>query len=162
MLQVSRVQKTQITLFSVQGVTMVRIWRVPLHLLDRQHLLGEHHELHVIFNVITKDLKGFHNHPQTNRFKGHLGMLADRHKQQVDELHRRGYNHNSPLPDFAYYPEPYSYSEEEYQKDFELLMSRQNTTITPFSSDKLDLTEKGETDWKKKISFQYRINQNYQ
>ena len=111
---------------------MVRIWCVPIEKLDRQHLLGEHKELHTIFNVIVYNKKGFSNHPQTNRFRGdNLGMLIDRHNQQVKELIRRGYNHNSPLPTFNYIPEPYAYSEEAYKQDFDLLMSRQNTTITP-------------------------------
>ena len=103
---------------------MVRVWCVPVEKLDRQHLLGEHCELHVIFNVITKKKKGFYNHPQTNRFKQHLGQLFDRHIDQVYEMVVvRGYKHNSPLPYTEW--EPYEYSNEEMDRDLEVLKERQ-------------------------------------
>lgn len=110
---------------------MVRIWRVPVELLDRQHLLGEHVELHVIFNAIQKEENGikagWQHHPQTIRFKGHIGMLIDRHNQQIEEMENRGYKHNSPLvvgKDIS--PESYTYSLEECMEDMEVLYSRQS------------------------------------
>ena len=102
---------------------MVRIWCLPVKLLNRQHLLGEHHELHCIYNVITKNLKGFANHPQTNRFRHRLGMLVDQHLQQVVEMQRRGYNHRSPL-DGGVEPEFYVYSDVEFIHDLLRIMSR--------------------------------------
>lgn len=108
---------------------IVRIWRVPVSFLDRQHLLGEHAELHCIFNVITKGLKGFRNHPQVNRFRDHLGMLVDRHAQQVREMERRGWNHKSPLPQVDCQPEEYSYSDKDHQEDLALLKEREGKNL---------------------------------
>lgn len=108
---------------------MVRVWCVPVQVLDRQHLLGEHVELHVIFNAITKLKQGFHagwqKHPQTLRFIEHLGMLVDRHDQQVEEMRRRGYRHKSPLdvPENLDY-EHYVYSASELLGDLAVLESR--------------------------------------
>ena len=107
---------------------MVRIWRLPVWILDRQHLLGEHNELHTIVSVILRGGGGWWNHPQTNRFKDHLGLLVDRHRQQVEEMKRRGYNHQSPLPEFKYKPERYvlgvAYTKEEMLADLRLLIER--------------------------------------
>jgi len=90
--------------------------------------LGEHNELHTIVSVILRGGGGWWNHPQTNRFKGHLGLLVDRHQQQVEEMKRRGYNHRSPLPNFSYKPERYilgvAYTREEMLADLKLLIKR--------------------------------------
>ena len=106
---------------------MVRIWCLPLKLLDDKRLLGEHHELHVIFNVITKNLKGFSKHPQTLRFVDNLGMLVYRHNQQVTELKRRGFNHKSPLPETSQI-RPYTYTKDQFLNDLRILIRRQNNT----------------------------------
>lgn len=68
---------------------MVRIWCVPVSTLDRQHLLGEHAELHCIYSVIVNHKKGYSKHPQTLRFKNCIGVLVDRHNQQVAEMKRK-------------------------------------------------------------------------
>jgi len=111
---------------------MVRIWCLPITTLDRQHLLGEHAELHAIFNAILKLRKGvkagWQHHPQTLRFVNHLGMLVSRHREQVDEMAVRGYVHKSPLvlndalglADFDV-SEPYVYSDLEMQADLNIL-----------------------------------------
>ena len=75
----------------------MRIWDIPPEKLCRQHLLGEHRELHAIWNIISKDKKGYSNHPETKRWKGKLKALYLRHEKLVDEMKKRGYNHNSPL-----------------------------------------------------------------
>jgi hypothetical protein len=76
----------------------VRIWDVPVRCLCRSHLLAEHRELHAIWNVITLGKRGYANHPETLRWRGHLPALAKRHKEQVREMLRRGWRHDSPLP----------------------------------------------------------------
>jgi hypothetical protein len=83
---------------------MVRIWNVPVEDLDDQHLLGEHLELHIIWNALTqppppgRQVRGWRNHPETRRFEGRLGALYDRHEGQVVEMVRRGWTgHKSPL-----------------------------------------------------------------
>ena len=101
---------------------MVRIWRTSVRDLNRWHLLGEHLELHIIVNSILRGKGYWFNHPQTNRFKGHLGQLVDRHEDQVNEMKRRGYHHKSPLPEFEYKEEKYVHNNE----DLELLRKREN------------------------------------
>jgi hypothetical protein len=75
----------------------VRIWDVPVERLCRNHLLGEHRELHAVWNIITLGRSGYAAHPETKRWVGKLGALYVRHEQQVREIQRRGWKHNSPL-----------------------------------------------------------------
>lgn len=103
---------------------MVRIWRLPVSALDRQHLLGEHVELHVIVNAILRGEGAWFNHPQTNRFKNNLGALIDRHEKQVEEMTKRGFKHNSPLPTVNAKRVEYQYSYLELRRDFKLLRER--------------------------------------
>ena len=75
----------------------MRIWDLPVSCLCNQHLLGEHHELHCIYNIITKDKKGFARHPEVMRWRGKLSALILRHKKQVIEMTKRYMNHQSPI-----------------------------------------------------------------
>ena len=76
----------------------MRIWDLAPQRLCRQHLLGEHRELHAIWSIVTNDKKGYSRHPEVLRWKGRLKALYLRHEKLVDELARRGYRHRSPLP----------------------------------------------------------------
>lgn len=109
--------------------TLVRIWCVPCYILNGQRLNGEHRELHVVFGALIKKRNGvkagWQNHPQVLRFENHLGMLVDRHEQQVKEMERRGWNHKSPLIyDFEIPKEKYIYTMEESHRDIEILRER--------------------------------------
>lgn len=110
---------------------MVRIWRCPLYFLDINRLNGEHHELHVIVGAILRGKGSWFNHPQTKRFHKHLGMLVDRHNQQIEEYKRRsypsGFNHKSPIR-FVDIFEPYIYSKKEMLEDLAILSERQKKT----------------------------------
>lgn len=75
----------------------MRIWDISPSLLCRQHLLGEHRELHAIWSVITKKKKGYSKHPETIRWKGKLKALYIRHQVLVREMKKRGYAHKSDL-----------------------------------------------------------------
>jgi len=75
----------------------VRIWDVPVEHLCRNHLLGEHRELHAVWNIITLGKSGYATHPETRRWVGKLAALYGRHEQQVLEITRRGWRHASPL-----------------------------------------------------------------
>ena len=75
----------------------MRIWDVPPKILCRQHLLGEHRELHAIWTVLTKNKKGYSQHPETLRWRGKLKALFARHEKLVKEMTNRGYHHQSPL-----------------------------------------------------------------
>ncbi len=75
----------------------MRIWDIPPGFLCRNHLLGEHRELHAIWSVLTRGKKGYSRHPETMRWQGKLKALYIRHGALVREMRRRGYRHMSPL-----------------------------------------------------------------
>lgn len=75
----------------------MRIWDIAPKRLCRNHLLGEHRELHAIWSILTRNKKGYSRHPETLRWKGKLAALYARHKILIDEMNRRGYNHCSNL-----------------------------------------------------------------
>ncbi len=77
---------------------MVKIWNVPVQELDDQHLLGEHFELHVIWNALVGGRAGWRRHPETQRWQGRLAALYARHQAQVREMQARGWHgHRSEL-----------------------------------------------------------------
>jgi pyrimidine dimer DNA glycosylase len=76
----------------------MRIWDISPKRLCRNHLLGEHRELHAIWSVIVNGKKGYARHPETLRWKGKLKALYGRHEALVNEMTTRGYRHRSPLP----------------------------------------------------------------
>lgn len=77
---------------------MTRLWGVDVEKLCRQHLLGEHKEMHQIAGTIN-------NHPHGLAIaKGHAeqgdidsSLIAERHDKLAEEMLKRGYNHDSPL-----------------------------------------------------------------
>jgi hypothetical protein len=75
----------------------MRIWDVPACDLCNKHLLGEHAELHAIWNILTQDKKGYSNHPETVRWRGRLKALYLRHDEEVSEMVKRGFRHHSDL-----------------------------------------------------------------
>lgn len=75
----------------------MRIWDLEPEILCRQHLLGEHRELHALWTILTENKKGYSHHPETLRWKGKLKALYKRHETLVEEMKKRGYHHNSPL-----------------------------------------------------------------
>lgn len=75
----------------------MRIWDLEPTILCRQHLLGEHRELHSLWTVISQNKKGYSQHPETKRWVGKLSALYARHESLVVEMEGRGYKHNSPL-----------------------------------------------------------------
>ena len=75
----------------------MRIWDISPKKLCRNHLLGEHRELHAMWTVITEQKKGYSMHPETIRWKGKLKAMYLRHEDLVKEMHHRGYLHKSPL-----------------------------------------------------------------
>lgn len=75
----------------------MRIWDISPSKLCRQHLLGEHRELHAIWSIIVYSKKGYSHHPEVLRWKGKLKALYKRHDALCKELIKRGYCHKSPL-----------------------------------------------------------------
>jgi hypothetical protein len=76
----------------------MRIWDISPKRLCRNHLLGEHRELHAIWSVLINGKKGYAHHPETLRWRGKLKALYHRHDALVQEMADRGYEHRSPLP----------------------------------------------------------------
>jgi hypothetical protein len=75
----------------------MRIWDVEPHRLCRNHLLGEHRELHAIWTILNEGQKGYSRHPETLRWQGKLKALYVRHEKLSAEMQMRGFQHNSPL-----------------------------------------------------------------
>ncbi|MEM3671072.1 MAG: pyrimidine dimer DNA glycosylase/endonuclease V [Thermoprotei archaeon] len=75
----------------------MRIWDLDPSVLCDRHLLGEHRELHAIWSVIANNKKGYAKHPETERWRGKLAALYERHEALVKEFSARGFRHNSPL-----------------------------------------------------------------
>ncbi|HEX8591196.1 MAG TPA: pyrimidine dimer DNA glycosylase/endonuclease V [Candidatus Paceibacterota bacterium] len=77
----------------------MRVWDLPPKELCRKHLLGEHRELHGLWNILTRHegKGGYSHHPETKRWMGKLAALYARHEKLVLEMQRRGYRHASPL-----------------------------------------------------------------
>jgi hypothetical protein len=75
----------------------MRIWDIPPGRLCRNHLLGEHRELHAIWSILIHNKRGYAHHPETVRWRGKQKALFLRHEALVDEMTRRGYHHHSPL-----------------------------------------------------------------
>ena len=72
----------------------MRMWMVNPKIMCRQHLLGEHVELHMSVGTIKKGIS----------VKGYLDdnllepeSIYQRHNELVKEMEARGYNHRSPL-----------------------------------------------------------------
>jgi len=89
----------------------MRMWMVDPKLLCRQHLLGEHNEIH----------KHKHNFEKKHSINKRIengqiepSSMKTRHDELVAEMLNRGYNHNSPyeMPDILYLPE--------YQQNFKV------------------------------------------
>ncbi|MCX5687120.1 MAG: pyrimidine dimer DNA glycosylase/endonuclease V [Candidatus Omnitrophica bacterium] len=75
----------------------MRIWDISPKKLCRNHLLGEHRELHAIWAILTENKIGYSAHPETIRWRGKLKALYLRHDKLVQDMNRRGYEHKTPL-----------------------------------------------------------------
>jgi hypothetical protein len=75
----------------------MRIWDIEPRHLCVNHLLGEHRELHGLWNILTQNKRGYRKHPETLRWEGKLAALFARHEALLVEMKRRGYQHHSPL-----------------------------------------------------------------
>lgn len=72
----------------------MRMWMVDPKIMCRQHLLGEHLELHMFANALKegKKLDGF---IRNNCLEP--ASICSRHEDLVCEMENRGYNHKTPL-----------------------------------------------------------------
>jgi len=75
----------------------MRMWLVNPRLMCRQHLLGEHVELHMMVASIVrgKSLAGYIEQGLID-----TALIERRHLELAREMERRGYRHGSELPAF--------------------------------------------------------------
>ncbi|MDP3987464.1 MAG: pyrimidine dimer DNA glycosylase/endonuclease V [Nanoarchaeota archaeon] len=76
---------------------MTRMWMVNPKKICKNHLLGEHKELHQLIGSLNKN-KSVKGH--INRGQVEIHNIKKRHEQLVKEMLARGYRHLSPLPKF--------------------------------------------------------------
>lgn len=76
----------------------MRMWNVPVEWLCRQHLLGEHNEVHCFVGCIKKgtSLKGY-----IDKGLVEVHNIVERHNLLAEEMIKRGYRHLSPLEEFT-------------------------------------------------------------
>lgn len=73
------------------------MWKVDPYGMCKQHLLGEHVELHMFVGSLLKgkNLKGYFD-----RGLLEVHSIVERHQELAAEMTRRGMKHSSPLPEF--------------------------------------------------------------
>lgn len=96
---------------------------VPPYILCRNHLLGEHSEIH----------KHRHNFVKGHSIKGRIEgnavepmSMESRHDALVEEMLRRGYNHQSPYeqPSLEHYSEEEMWTIVDTEAALEMLLER--------------------------------------
>lgn len=77
------------------------MWMIDPKIMCRQHLLGEHNELHAAVGCLNSKGRGkiwINSLIKSGYIEIH--KIKKRHKELVKEMKRRDYSHNSPLPEF--------------------------------------------------------------
>lgn len=76
----------------------MRMWGVKPSMMCRNHLLGEHLEMHMFVGTILKgnSLNGYLEKKFVN-----TGKIRKRHRELVAEMKKRGFKHNSSLRQFS-------------------------------------------------------------
>lgn len=109
---------------------MTRMWVIDPSLMCRNHLLGEHKEIHQLVGWLRagKSIAGW---AETNCIEPR--SIVSRHDALVKEMVKRGYNHNSPIPAQAFidamlehYPEKHANVKIDVNDSFNDLMDRCN------------------------------------
>lgn len=72
----------------------MRMWNINPKLLCKQHLLGEHLEMHMFMGCIRSgmSIKGY-----VDKGLVEVDKILERHNQLVNEMEHRGYCHKSDL-----------------------------------------------------------------
>jgi hypothetical protein len=80
----------------------MRMWNVEPKLLCRQHLIGEHLEMHYFRGVIIRNrsIKGY-----IEKGLVEVHNIIKRHNDLANEMTRRNYKHNSELIEFKIWEE---------------------------------------------------------
>ena len=72
----------------------MRMWNVPPKCLDDKHLLSEHAEIHAFVYMIEHG-RSVEGYIRNNKLEPR--SLKKRHDQLVEEMKKRGIQHNTPL-----------------------------------------------------------------
>jgi hypothetical protein len=72
----------------------MRMWGVNTKLMCDQHLLGEHLEMHMFAGSYKKGIR-LYGYIRNGLVE--TGNIEKRHNELVEEMIRRGFNHQSPL-----------------------------------------------------------------
>lgn len=75
----------------------MRMWMVDPKIMCKNHLLGEHVELHMIVGSLNKKKK-MDGYANNNLLE--INSIKDRHNKLVEEMISRNIRHNSILKDF--------------------------------------------------------------
>jgi len=73
----------------------MRMWLCDPKILCQKHLCGEHFEMHIFLGSL-KQGKKIDGYLKNNLLQPRYLLM--RHEELQDEMIRRGYNHNSPMP----------------------------------------------------------------
>lgn len=73
---------------------MTRMWMTDVSKMCRQHLLGEHKEIHQLMGTLKKKMR-IDGYIRNNCIE--ISSIVSRHDALVDEMVKRGYNHKSPI-----------------------------------------------------------------
>ncbi len=77
---------------------MTRMWGINPKLMCDQHLLGEHSEMHQEVGTLRNHAHGrkvVEGHAEENQID--TSLIQERHDDLVEELERRGFEHDSPM-----------------------------------------------------------------
>lgn len=77
----------------------MRMWNVNPKLMCRQHLLGEHLEMHMFTGCLRNRVNLF-GYIRAGLVE--IKNIKKRHDKLVIEMKRRGYNHKTPIKYFPY------------------------------------------------------------
>ena len=76
----------------------MRMWMVDPQIMCRQHLLGEHKELHMLVGSVRRG-RSLRGHIEKGQLQ--LSALHSRHEALAAEIERRNWDHSSPLLETA-------------------------------------------------------------
>jgi len=99
------------------------MWMVSVEIMCRQHLLGEHNELHMFAGAIIKK-RGLDGFITSNAVE--VSALNERHAEVAAEMIKRGYKHNKDLPimDLTYLPKMVQQYHIDKEASLDLLLKR--------------------------------------
>lgn len=115
----------------------MRMWNVRPNLMCKQHLLGEHRELHALVGIVNKDtsLQGYYDNGLVNPHE-----IVERHKVLKEEMEQRGHDHQSPLTWSDFDQDPPEKTTVDVEESYRELYSRCDACANRFDNNSLENT----------------------